>query len=108
MPLYMDPAAPRSWGPGPTGMPELGGQHDLRPPVAHGTSDDLLGRAIGVGGVHEVSAGIEIAVDEPDRRVLVASPMRAAPKVIAPRPSCERYRPLRPTRRVSISRPLLT
>ena len=42
---------------------ELGGEHDLVPAPFQGLADDLLGVAVGVGGVDEVDAGVQGRAD---------------------------------------------
>ena len=53
---------------------ELGGQHDVVAPAAQRLADDLLvlAGAVHVGGVDEVDAGVERAVDDPRALVAVA------------------------------------
>ena len=58
----------------------LGGQHDLRTPAAQRLAADLLRDRAGVrvGGVEEVAAGLEVAIDQAQRFGLVTSPARHA------------------------------
>ena len=46
---------------------ELGGEHDLVPAPFQGLADDVLGVAVGVGGVDEVDAGVQRLVDDAGR-----------------------------------------
>jgi hypothetical protein len=52
---------------------ELGGQHDVVTPALERLSDDDLGFAarIHVGGVHEIDAGVQGAVDDADALVVI-------------------------------------
>ena len=66
----------------------LGREHDVVAPAAGSAlPDDLLGLAarVDVGGVDEVDARVERAVDDPDALVVVRLPQ--APNIIAPRQS---------------------
>jgi hypothetical protein len=63
----------------------LGGEHDVsrRPLSALPTISSDSPRAVAIGGVDEVDAGIQRLVDDADRIVVVGLPM--PPNIIAPR-----------------------
>ena len=46
---------------------ELGGEHDVVPASLQGLADDVLGVAVGVGGVDDVDAGVQRLVDDAGR-----------------------------------------
>jgi AraC-like DNA-binding protein len=52
---------------------ELGGDDQIVPAALDGPADDLLGLTAGVdvGGVDDVDAGLERAVDDPDRVLVI-------------------------------------
>ena len=71
-------------------------EHDVVAAALQRLADDLLRLAarVDVGGVDEVDPGVERAVDDPDRLVVVGLPH--APNIIAPRQSGLTFTPVRP------------
>ena len=62
------------------GQADFRGEHDVvAPPAGERLADDLLrlARGVEVGGVDEVDAGVERAVDDPDRVVVIGVAERA-------------------------------
>jgi hypothetical protein len=78
---------------------ELGGEHDVVAASLERLADDLLRLAgrVDIGGVDEVDAGVERAVDDADRVVVVG--VAPGADIIVPRQSFETWTPVRPSGR---------